>query len=490
MQEYYLRVEAVNLDSSVYDTYDISTIRGGSFMLLDAFEGMEQKVAKLGLKCEEFTDIGSAASVGLYNFKTDSGDVKSVVESILQVIRQNVEVFATLVYSFRAVDKKEPFTEALKHLLADCRWKQYQQPSIVLPREKSGEKACDLDGLRPAAVEDQVGGETKLISPAVKQRKETGRRLRNQIYKELLERDTPDLTEDPDEWLFTRDLETLSLRKDAGKLDGKIAFIYLDGNRFGRIRDAKCSDAGTYREFQEKIRKELRIPALQALLKFARQDENRSFRTDNGKIRLETLLWGGDEIEWVVPAWQALNVLSSFFTVTKPAAFQGITLTHSAGVVFCHHNLPILQIRRYARQLCDMAKEDIPTDIHKIGQDANRFAFINIVSFDYMTGDTGQFMKSYYYPADAKDFVLMADMLPILQQYLPAFKRHFPSTKLHELIEALKNKRYKEVDEIYRKSLSLLSEMQRQAVETAHQNLIGKEYKHWFWLAELLNYLE
>jgi len=44
MTEYYLRVEAVNLDYSVYDTYDVGTIRGGSFMLLNAFEGMEQKV--------------------------------------------------------------------------------------------------------------------------------------------------------------------------------------------------------------------------------------------------------------------------------------------------------------------------------------------------------------------------------------------------------------------------------------------------------------
>ena len=44
METYYLRIETVNLDNSVYDTYNISTVRGGSFMLHRAFENMEQKL--------------------------------------------------------------------------------------------------------------------------------------------------------------------------------------------------------------------------------------------------------------------------------------------------------------------------------------------------------------------------------------------------------------------------------------------------------------
>ena len=38
MPKYYIHAEAFNLDPIVYDTHDISTIRGGSFMLLDAIQ--------------------------------------------------------------------------------------------------------------------------------------------------------------------------------------------------------------------------------------------------------------------------------------------------------------------------------------------------------------------------------------------------------------------------------------------------------------------
>lgn len=492
MQEHYLRIEAVNLDYSVYDTYDISTIRGGSFMLHNAFEGVEQKIAKLSLPCTNFKDIGSAASVGLFSFKTDKNDIElTIVNPLLDKILEEIGYFATLVWSVRPINKNEPFTKILKHLLADCRWKQYQQASVVLPQEKDKDNACPLDGVRPAAIPDRVGNKEALISHAVYSRREKGKMLRNHIYKNLLKGSVSDLPDDPDNWIFTNDLETLSNRKEAGKLDGKIAFIYLDGNRFGRIRDAKCTDASLYCEFQKKIQNELRKPTLKGILEFALRAENQSFLTADKKIRLETLLWGGDEIEWVVPAWQALNVLDLFFDTTKAREdFNGVKLTHCAGVVFCHHNLPILQIRRYARQLCDLAKEEIPVDIDEIGPEANRFAFLNIVSFDYMTGKMREFIRSYYRPASEKDFIILADSIKDLKKHLPVLKSHFPSNKLYQLIEALKKKQYDEHNNIYKRAISLLPGSQREAVESACDKLVANESYNWFRVAELMDYIE
>jgi hypothetical protein len=37
-KKYFLQVEAVNIQSFVYDTNDISTIRGGSYVLMDTIK--------------------------------------------------------------------------------------------------------------------------------------------------------------------------------------------------------------------------------------------------------------------------------------------------------------------------------------------------------------------------------------------------------------------------------------------------------------------
>lgn len=48
MTKYYLWVEALNLDSFVYDTNDISTIRGGSFLLLRAIQDLATDLGTVG----------------------------------------------------------------------------------------------------------------------------------------------------------------------------------------------------------------------------------------------------------------------------------------------------------------------------------------------------------------------------------------------------------------------------------------------------------
>jgi len=491
MPEYYLRIEAVNLDHSVYDTYDISTIRGGSFMLHNAFEGVEQTVKQGGL-CSEFKDIGSAASVGLFRFKTDEiNHMEAIINPILDEIRKGIQSFATLVWALRSVNKNESFTDALNHLLAECRWKQYQNASLTLPQEKSQEKACDIDGVRPGVYPDKKGDQDIKVSTAVRDRKKEGRGLRKSLYEALLKDSFPALLQENDD-IVTDDLETLSSRKGAGKLDGKIAFIYLDGNRFGRTREEKCRDAELYREFQETVQDKLRKPALRQILEFALKPENSTFLTDDRRIRLETLLWGGDEIEWVVPAWQALNVLELFFETTQAANnFHGVKLTHSAGVVFCHHNLPILQIRRYAHDLCDIAKESISKNIHEIDPATDdRFAFLNIVSFDYMSGDTREFLKDYYFPASESDFVIPANDIADLKTHLPTLKKHFPANKLHDMLQALQKGKAGEVQSIQERAVSLLPEGQRTPVNLAIEKLIAGQPNRWFRTADLMRYVE
>ena len=72
MSEYYLRVEGVNLDNSVYDTNDISTIRGGGFQLLTAVENL----AGLGF----LEKISTGASKGLFIIKNGQDPEAAVKE--------------------------------------------------------------------------------------------------------------------------------------------------------------------------------------------------------------------------------------------------------------------------------------------------------------------------------------------------------------------------------------------------------------------------
>jgi hypothetical protein len=503
MTQYFVRVEAVNFGNSVYDTNDVSTIRGGSFLLNEAFHEIEAKVRKCNIPIKDFSDLGSAASVGIFSFESElEGDKleETVVLPLVEQIREKAATFGTFVWSFLPASGHEPFTKTLQTLVADCHWKQYRQLSLVPPTERHDGNHCFLDGVRPESPESGKiikGGKSRLVSKAVIVRRKEGQRLRNGIYKRLLGGAAPELVDDPEAWIVTNDLEELSRKDGESQSAGKVAFIYLDGNRFSRIRNKCCQGPSTYRKFQKKVQEELREPALKRLLTYAWQPENESFRLRDdeeakGKIRLETLLWGGDEIEWVVPAWQALNVLELFFDSCEQCDadhFEGAILTHSAGVVFCHHDLPILKIREYAQELARIAKAGISKDVDEITRRDNRAAFLNIVSFDYLTGTLDQFYRTYFQPAHPKDFVLEAREIPLIKTHLPVIGQLMPTTKLHKLLTALQLGA-ESFDAVWKRILQLLPAIQKDQLLNAAQALgLIERPVRWFLVADLLRNL-
>lgn len=85
-----------------------------------------------------------------------------------------------------------------------------------------------------------------------------------------------------------------------------MAVIYADGNHFGKKQSA-LSDSKLLKAWDDALQHS-RKAMLKALLEQARIDplwhENDSL---DAPIRLETLLWGGDELIWVVPAWKGFE---------------------------------------------------------------------------------------------------------------------------------------------------------------------------------------
>jgi len=83
--------------------------------------------------------------------------------------------------------------------------------------------------------------------------------------------------------------------------------------------------------------------------------------------RLEVLLWGGDDIVLVVPAWQGWDVASRFFqhvcgqSGDEPWRFDPLgdhgQFTYSAGLVFFNHKAPIHRVRGLAEALFIQGKK-------------------------------------------------------------------------------------------------------------------------------------
>ena len=384
MGNYYLRVEAVNLDNFVYDTNDISTIRGGSFLLLDSVNSLaiDNDFKKLLRK------ISTGASAGLFQIiGNDPDDVKKRVKDYLS---NRTDGHTTFVVDTLDGDNLD-FKAVQEQLLAKNRWSQWQQLTIPWGLGwKGSESPCFFDGIRPGLEDEEVAGKgAKKVSRSVKFRRDIGKELRNDIYAHILGQESCP-------YEFTSNLENLSEDEGQSVLNKKIAFIYIDGNKFGTIRDEKCADERMLQEFDNSVQKDFREAVLKKLL--SHMYGNDASQADE-KLRLETLLWGGDEVEWVVPAWKGWEVLRLFYEFDPPPAYYKTPLTHAAGIVFCHHNAPILQIRKLAHRLAELAKSNL-TSIPESHEQGDIFHYLILESFDMLEGSLDTFLQDYYKPVD------------------------------------------------------------------------------------------
>jgi len=345
----YYQVEAINLDGFVYDTHDNRAIRGGSFLLLKAIEDLA-KAAKDRLKLE-IIQTG-----GLQALLRGHGEP----EPILQWLREELVLLekqnpALVQASFAMAT--HPDTDNLAADLAALqnriREAQLRQPTVWFdPDDALGaEVPCAENGLLPGRDEDGRGGQAaigldgqpKRVSRSVKLRREIGTRLRRDILKTYTKLDL-DLSDD---------LEELAT-ESGDRLDGKLALLYADGNAFGKLRATSITPAQRT-AFAQRL-DEIRDSFLRALARTAQADP--SWRTKEGRLRLETLLVGGDELLIAVPAWCGWQTLRLFLDTLADAEFKGQPMTWSAGLVFCHHKAPLLGVRKLAKDLADQAKQD------------------------------------------------------------------------------------------------------------------------------------
>ncbi len=434
MAKYYLRVEGVNLSSFVYDTQDLSTIRGGGLLLLDAVEWVKEWLQKAS-SVSNLTSISTGASMGLFSFESDNGEViKRTIFDYLNLHHEQLK-HATFVVAVKEYEIDNDFIKDKETLIARNRWQQMQSPSIAVPAQSS-DNPCRIDMVRPAKekyTDPDTPMEQKYISASVNVRRAYGIEQKRELYYKYNE------TAKQEQWKFVNDLDKLTEDANKDSLHHKMAVIYLDGNGFGKIRDNSCKTAGDEKEFNRQI-KDYRKKMLSDLLHRMRNDND----WKNGDLyRIETLLWGGDELMWVVPAWKGWETLMFFYKQSSDWKFKNTKdeeapLTHAGGIVFCHHNAPIYRIKNLAHKLSDVAKKKAKEIDNK--NPPNLFAYQILESFDHISHDFDDIRKKWATDGKAESLILDGNNMEDIQKNINVLKdSEFPKSKLHEIIKKLRS---------------------------------------------------
>ena len=489
--KYFLRIEGINLDSFVYDTNDLSTVRGGGLLMLELAE--RTKILLSDFSCET---ISVGASWGL--FKVDLDEKIKLKAFLTDINRQltkepfnyqdkngNLQTLTPWQHATWVIDLTKAaikFKTSRDQAHALNRWQQMQSLSLTVPEQESHQPdikkaVCDFDMVRPAS-KKWLYKEEKAISHHVLNRRIYGREQKQDFYEK--ETGIKGLK-------FSQDLSQLTGHDDrgctkdiVGNIEGKMAVIYLDGNSFGKTQRDLCKEEWEQQEFNNLVKDGQKV-FLTNLLNTIKDNPYWQNSLHDNRLRLETLLWGGDEIMWVVPAWQGWWLLATFFqeTETKAWQFKGKQLTHAAGLVFCKHNAPIHRIKNIAHDLAEMVKD-------KKKKNAGRVAYQVLESFDQVGNNLEKFcdvrcpgeVTSEQLIVDGGNMSAVAENIKSLKS-----KPDFSKRKLNQIVHALYD-----IDADKVEALAESSGLAGMPEIIALKNDLG-DPAHWLHLLELWDYI-
>lgn len=468
-KNYVLRVEGVNLGNIIDDTDQLSVRRGGGLMLLNVATQL-QSLLPMHV-AERLTEIATGASIALFEFQADNvDDAEKVATEVRAVLRTQSLLFQKLLKGHRY--EKEESHLPLKHgtfvvdvvafdevvgesqqqkeqqaeqlAVAKNRWRQLQQPTLSLDGLwDEGEKApCHLDRTRIGVFRESLNDDAKdvPVSTTAFDRWKYGRGARQQFYQRQLGESAKvdaKLASVLSSAQFTDDLKTLSGKANGDakeelippNLIDKLAIFYVDGNKFGqRGRDIyKKKGADGFRQWSTALKAHHR-KLLAGLLKLA--EDSRKLWKNGDEIRLETLLWGGDEILWVVPAWLGWEVARWFFSQDHSVKIgeQDEPLTYACGLVFCHAKAPIKNTSALAHKLGDLAKE--------ARSEQHILAYEVLESYDDISGDLKTHRQRFLPTATpVGELVIDPTKLDVVWQTLIQIRQStdFPMRQLYRL---------------------------------------------------------
>lgn len=436
---YLCLVEAMNLDSLFGDCEDLSTTRGGGLSVLNVGAAVAER---LGVP---EGDTISWASQGLFRIAaSDPGDIRGRIADALKAdtILRHVTIF------FAVREEGEPvrFRQTVSELRSDVRWQQMQAPSVIYPELKVGSQVCKIDLVRPAEERRDLR-DKNVQSDFSYERRKLGREQRRGLLQDILKRDDFEVAEH---------LGGLAAKcEKAGNAQDKIAILRFDGNNFGK----KYAEAATFedlRKFSTTI-KDQQKQFFRALLQSSDGSIPIKWWTPDGHLRIEIVVYGGDEITFVVPAWLGWEALRTFYE----QASEWPDVTYSGAVVFCHHKTPIHSAKRLASQLVDEAKER--------GNRGNLAMYQVLESFDAIGRKVKEFLAERYKFTGEGGGCLDLEAISALTEAMPDLHGSLSRRKLHELVLGLLDGRRAE----YKDPLLMLIE-DKNVAPTRTRNLLER----------------
>lgn len=518
---FYLRVEAVNLSHFINDTKDLSTTRGGSLLLLEAMEEVEgiiknQKISQIEKEIADLenqlnelnniqnptqsdknkksklreklrklketlrkivnhdspSSITKGASWGLFNLDMPDEDADHIKDKVIDYFKNDILYkHATFVVDLHPNNGDQHYQKDRNRLQSLNRRQQMQAPSLAICKE--GTKCCAIDKIRPSSTErwlkDKEEGEKDkgkdYVSDSVHLRREYGRDQKQKFYEKVTGTEAK----------FTKDLGALSKSANQGILDNKIAYIYIDGNSFGEIQRG-CDTPKAQQDFDNNTRRGRECLLKNILEQIATKPD---WLTQDKEVRLETLLWGGDEIIWVVPAWQGWWMINEFYKQAKQhIKHNNTSLFHATGLVFCHHNAPIHRIDSLARALADLAKAD---------RESNLIAYQILESFDHAGTQLSAFREDVIKGLGKLEHLLVtAEKISEVHSCISELKKDddFAKRKVYQILEAYREGKTATAEQYIAK----LSDDSPEPLEKL-KTIFGGENAHWLHLMNLWDYI-
>jgi hypothetical protein len=308
---------------------------------------------------------------------------------------------------FADINDSAAVSQALDAARGQVRAQQLREPGLRLAPGPGLDTPCELDGKRAAEVEiygpprnpaeEAVTYGVYKVSRASGTRWHFGRAQRQRIYAAATQAlatgnpnhklafvdDFQEMVQNPPNMLGNDDAMPVALQS-------KIAVFCADGDAFTKVRQAVIASlpgAEGHARFSDAVDGEVRrlITTLVVELSLAVRNggadlqsalcvtvgENpahRYLRTEywgladgNRLLRFETLVYGGEDLIFVVPAWLGWWLARRFFDISNQFSVEDGNgkrhpLQFSAGLVFASEKTPIRALKNLAHDLCTLAK--------------------------------------------------------------------------------------------------------------------------------------
>lgn len=434
-----LRLEAINLSYVIDDTEDLSTRRSGGYMLLQAVRDVEEKFK------ESIKPISTGASVGLFEILTTPPD-NDLINRIKQFLSCEDKPYRHATFAITVVQGGN-FRALVEQSISNIRWQQMQSLNFTTCW-KDTPNVCKTDEVRPGSEKYN----TESASLSVYERGGAGKKLRQEFYEKEFEKHNDLIQRYQLSDLifsagkpFTNNTEALSkfeIKANEYKsiplnLNGKMAVFYADGNSFGKIQQ-DCTNSEELSDWDNEIKNKRRI-LLAELLKF--MQSTALSKTKDNELRFETLLWGGDEMLFLIPAWLGLEFAQKFFESTRCWRQKEKPLTHAAGLVFASHAAPISQLQKLAKKLADHGKA--------YSKKQNTVSWIVLESFDHAGDDMHDYWQRSAISKNGWQKLLLTQYtIEDLRKIVQPIKNELPRSAIVRVLRSLAAGKAGEKDEI------------------------------------------